>query len=462
MPRFALSLLAVLTLSGWAHTAVPALPTYHYDRDSAIYRQLDALARQGLVEGYAAGPLAGPASITKAEAASLTLRAIRGVAAQYALRGAELAQAVGGEMPVTPPAEITPAVVRPEDLARLEKLIEELRTELATQGANVEALTATVTQLKASMAVLQRDVAGLAAELRRHHISGYLQARYVLDEAKTPESTFTVRRAYLTISGPVSEKTKYLITVDALGAQKRGDSETLVNEASLSRLVGDGTWLSVGQIPVQFGFDLPYSSRDREMPERTVGVQRLFPRQVWDRGAMLSRTRADWTWHLAAINGTGTASNDTNDRKDAVLSLGRKKGRLNAGLSACFGREGETGEPQAAKNLYDLWAQYDLSKAAYLRGELILGRAPDLADISAGDHPVSSWYLLAGYRPCPDTLLAARYDRFDPNRDLAGDAIGTTTLAVLHWLDPDTRLRLAQEFRPGDAAVFTSELQVTY
>ncbi len=459
MPRLALSLLAVLML-GQLAAAAPS--SYQYDRNTPVYRQLDALARQGLVEGYAAAPLAGPASLTKAEAASLTLRAIRGVAAQYALRGIELAQAVGAEAPVTPPAETPAATVRPEDLARLEKLIEELRTELVSQGADVAALTTTVTQLKAGMAALQKDVAGLSDELRRHHLSGYLQARYVLDQAKTPESTFTVRRAYLTLSGPVSQRTKYFLQIDALGAQDEGDSQVLVNEVTISHLVGNDTWVVAGQLAVPFGFDLGYSSALREMPERTTGVRSLFRDQIWDRGLMLTSDRAEWQWSAAVINGTGTVGNDTNDRKDVVLSARGQTGRLAGGGSVYFGREGATGAPQATKNLYDLWAQYDLSKAAYLRGELILGRAPDLTNLPAGAHPVSSWYVLGGYRPCPKTLLAARYDRFDPNLDLAGDALGTTTLAILHWLDPQTRLRLAQEFRPGDAGVFTGELQVSY
>ena len=436
---------------------------YQFARESAVYQALDALARQGLLEGYARGPLAGPAALSRPEAASLVLRGVRGVAAQYAAQATRLAQAAAQPAPSPlPPTPEAAAAVRPEDLARLEKLIAELHTELATLGADAKSLSATVAQLKEGLTAVRAESAAATQELARHRISGYIQARYVVDRARTPESTFTVRRAYLTIAGPVSERTRYLLQVDAPGAQRAGDSEVLLNEASISRLVGDNTWLTAGQLAVPFGFDLPYSSRDREAPERSTGVSLLFPRQIWDRGLMISGTPGPWRWAAVLVNGTGAAGSDNNDRKDLVLSLARRWRRLEAGSSAYLGQLGPTGGPQGDKNLFDTWAQYQLDASSYLRGELILGRAALPSDVAAGDHPVLAWYGLVGYRPAPRTLLVARYDQFDPNRDQAGDTLPTTTLALLHWLDPVTRLRLAQEFRPRHAGVFTSELQVTY
>jgi len=441
-------------------TAAGATP-YQFGRESRVYQQIDALSRQGLLEGYPAGPWAGPEALTGQEAASLVLRAVRGVAAQYALRSAELAQAAAGQAPACP--EGAPAaLVRPEDLARLEKLIAELRTELVTMGADVQSLSATVAELSASMFKVQAQAAAASEELRQHRISGYIQARYVVDRARTPESTFAVKRAYLTIAGPVSDRTRYLLQVDALGANRAGESEVLLNEASISHLLGGSTWLTAGQLPVPFGFELPYSSRDREAPERSTGIGALFPRQIWDRGVTISGTPEPWRWAVTLINGTGAASSDNNDRKDVVLNLARRWDRLEAGSSAYLGKLGAIGGPQADKHLYDTWAQYQLGSSAYLRGELIMGRAALPAELAAGDHPVLAWSGLVGYRPNPRHLLVARYDQFDPNRDRAGDSVPTTTLAFLHWLDPVTRLRLAQEFRPRRAGIFTSELQVSY
>ena len=86
--------------------------------------ELDSMARRGLVKGYPAGPLVVPAGLTRHEAASLVMRAVRGVAAAFQQAGGALERSGEGAPPVAEPEGRleAPRQVRMEDLARLDSL----------------------------------------------------------------------------------------------------------------------------------------------------------------------------------------------------------------------------------------------------------------------------------------------------------------------------------------------------
>ena len=104
--------------------------------DDWQYRELDALAQAGLLQGHPKGPIGDWAGerLTRFEAASLALRAVEGVGAAYREQGEALVQVAQAEAAAEQPM---PAGVSAVDLARVEKLIEEFRAELVTMGARV-------------------------------------------------------------------------------------------------------------------------------------------------------------------------------------------------------------------------------------------------------------------------------------------------------------------------------------
>ncbi|MCJ7751735.1 MAG: hypothetical protein MUQ65_11685, partial [Armatimonadetes bacterium] len=99
--------------------------------DDWQYRELEALAQAGLVSGHPKGPIGEWAGerMSRYEAASLTLRAVEGIGNAYREQGKALQQIAQADTSGEAPSA-TPLTVSAMDLARVEKLIEEFRTEL--------------------------------------------------------------------------------------------------------------------------------------------------------------------------------------------------------------------------------------------------------------------------------------------------------------------------------------------
>src|SRR6185503_20628090 len=132
---------------------------------------------------------------------------------------------------------------------------------------------------------------------------------------------------------------EYLLQIDAVG-----DGVTLKDaEATFV-----DTWtpfnfrLTMGQFKWPFGYEVLQSSGDREMPERSLMIRRLFPGER-DRGLRLSG-KVDWfRFSTALVNGTGTSdsiypANDQNAFKDVVGRIGGDFGVVVAGISGYWGR----------------------------------------------------------------------------------------------------------------------------
>jgi hypothetical protein len=198
-------------------------------------------------------------------------------------------------------------------------------------------------------------------KLARIKVSGYLQGRFEyhadsvngLNSVGRPATTnqFLVRRGRLktVYDGTNAE---YLLQIDATG------SGVVLKDAEATFV---DTWspfgfrLTVGQFKWPFGYEILQSSGDREMPERSLVIRRLFPGER-DRGLRLT-AKYEWLRVAAAlVNGTGTqdpiyVNNDQNTFKDLVARVGGDFEWLVVGLSGYLGRATTTTTPTTRSSI---------------------------------------------------------------------------------------------------------------
>ena len=418
--------------------------------DDWQYGELDALARAGLLSGHPAGPLADWATdLSRYEAASLTLRAVEGVAEAYQRNGEVLhriAQAdVSGEREA-------PAGVSLADLARVEKLIEEFRAELVTMGARAD-------DLEAALDGMQQRLGKVEAEQKKHKVDGYVQFRYEDDDAPSGKEQFLVRRARVNVRGPASERVSYRIEfqLDAKEAGKARGSKVQLRTAYADYELNKGS-LRVGQAKVPWGYELLESVPNLWTAERALFMDRLFPDQrdigvQWSYRSSPSAPELD----VGIFNGTGINASDNNDRKNMMA---RVDFPVRDGSLALSGYVGKDGEEAAAtdQDRYGVSSRFNWDETE-LMAEFVTG------EDSGCD--VRGWYAQVGHPVCkrrPD-LLFAKYDQYDEDTDGSDDLFKRWSLGYWYEVDSATRLTLVHERRnpqPGFSQLSKWDGNATY
>jgi hypothetical protein len=440
MTRAIACLLGAIILCLPAFAQVP-LPPGHWAAG-----ELDGMARRGLVVGYPAGPLAAPADMTRHEAAALVMRAVRGVAAAFQQAGAALEQPAEGA---------SPPQVRMEDLARLEKLIAEFRTELVSLGTDVAHLSRAVSDLRKQLQATQKQVLSVADEQKRHRLSGYVQFRLTYDQAEDARSEFSLRRARLRMSG--------LLGANAYAVELGADDSSSIDlkDAYVSRLV-KGWQLRGGQFRLPFGIETAQDATEWLAPERSAVTDRLFPGQR-DRGIALFSPLGPLQGALAVVNGSGIEGGEIDNRKDVVARVWHAGRRASAGISGYLGRW--TG---LRKTRLGLDLRFTHGRGA-VQGEYVRGHGEYQIGGPLLDTDVEGWYaqLEWGLQGRPGGILFARRDAYDPDRDMPGDMLTRTMLGWAWQPDPATRLTAAAERKNdptngGDTNAFTLQWQLVY
>ncbi len=402
------------------------------------YRELDALAREGLLAGHPKGPIGDWTGerLTRYEAASLTLRAVQGVGDAYREQGEALQRIAEPEAAGEPPP-VTPVTAL--DLARIEKLIEEFRTELVTMGARVDDLETALKEVRSRLAKVE-------AEQRKHKLDGYFQVRYRDDDA-AGKSEFLVRRARLNIRGPVSERVSYRIELQ-MDAREEGGGPT--SKAQLRTLYADYALdqgrLRIGQAKVPWGYELLESTSSLWTGERALFMDRLFPNQR-DIGVQYAHRASPSApeVNVGIFNGTGINASDNNDRKNLMARVDFPVANGSVAISGYVGENGE-GEAATDQDRYGASARFAWPGGGEFMGEFVAGK-------DRGSD-VRGWYGQLGRSICkknPD-LLFVKYDQYDENTDASDDLFRRWSLGYWYQLDPATRLTLVHEVRqPQDA-----------
>jgi hypothetical protein len=319
--------------------------------------------------------------------------------------------------------------------------------------------------------------------LSKLKFSGYVQAQYVNDESSANElggstgtrnrDQFSVRRARIKATYQATRTSKLVFAPDV------SSSGATLKDAWIELTEPWTSWkhtLTAGQYTWPFGFELQYSSSNREVPERSRVIRALFPGER-DRGLMLSGRglREKFRYQVAIVNGTGTVrSDDLNQEKDIVGRVGYAFGKLDLGASLYRGTDlvATTANSRGQdfdKHRHGMDFQWSMPLPGLaVRGEYITGRqAPPTGTTRTESFDVAGWYLYVIQNVGKKHQFAVRADEYDGNTDAADDAVLTIGGSyIFHW-DANSKVMLAYE-RPRnevddpDDNIFTLRYQFSF
>lgn len=319
--------------------------------------------------------------------------------------------------------------------------------------------------------------------LNKLKITGYIQAQYINDEASQNElggttgtrnrDQFSIRRGRVKFTYQFSPTSKFVIQPDVT------TSGVVLKDGYVEFTEPWTTWrhtLTAGQFNWPFGFEIMYSSSQREVPERSRVYRTLFPGER-DRGIMLSGLGlADrFSYRVAVVNGTGTArTDDLNKRKDLLGRVGYSFGVLDIGASAYRGSDLIATSTRPAGIEFDKERQgIDVQwitpvPGLGLRGEYLTGKqAPASGTTRTQSFDVRGWYFYAIQNIGTKHQLVVRVDEYDPDTDTDNNAVRTINPAyIFHW-DANSKVMASYEFIKNqisdpDDNVFTLRYQYSF
>jgi phosphate-selective porin len=346
-------------------------------------------------------------------------------------------------------------------------------------------------------------------KLTKIKISGYVQAQFInyqdgLLKNNDANNTFFVRRARLKLSYEPTDGLKLVLQPDfATGNLSLKDAYAV---ASLPKLRSLALWAGQFNRP---NYEVEYSSSQREVMERSRVILNLYPgeREV---GAKLEFTPATVPLRLqvALLNGnfTGNQLNDVDSKKDLMARATYSLKFPGAGVGIDFGAHVYYGGLMA-KNKYilnyenvldstasnsgsymdkkwggaEMQVYLDVLGGLALKGEYLAGKNAYAGDSKSNPNRTkqfSGYYAYLIKNIGPKNQLVGRYDYFDPNTKLSGDAAGKDiyykTLAIAWQFYLNENIRLSAQYampvnetntaNPKDIAdnVFTLRMQAKF
>ena len=314
-------------------------------------------------------------------------------------------------------------------------------------------------------------------KLTKIKVSGYIQAQYLnyqdgLLKSNDANNTFLVRRARIKISYEATDGLKFVLQPDfATGNLSLKDAYAV---ASLRKLRSLALWAGQFNRP---NYEVEYSSSQREVMERSRVILALYPgeREV---GAKLEFTPVSIPLKLqmALLNGNFTKDqlNDVDSKKDLMARATYSLKFPGAGVGIDFGAHVYYGGLMA-KNKYildyenvldstsgnngsymdkkwggaEMQAYFDILGGVALKGEYLAGKNAFAGDSKSNPNKTkqfSGYYVYLIKNIGTKNQLVGRYDYFDPNTKLSGDAAGkdiyykTLVVAWQFYLNENIRL----------------------
>jgi hypothetical protein len=360
--------------------------------------------------------------------------------------------------------------------------------EKDTTLANLQQKTA---EVKEQVEGLNEQLLALAPAvdaLKKIKISGYIQSQFQIADgdgvgtfaggnfATGVHSRYQVRRGRVKFNYD-NDLTQYVLQIDVTpGGVGIKDAYASIREP-WTRTFG----LTAGVFDRPFGFEISYSSSNREAPERSRIYQTLFPGER-DMGAKIeimppeSSPMGWFNFKAGLFTGMGPTAQENDNNKDLIGRAGFMLPMRDAGLEIDGGVSWYMGKVRSNQRaIYSIEAgakafAYDSSASnngAYfdrnyigadvqlyyempvlggmtLRGEYISGKQPGTGGNSATSN-YSSFYNAAGtplfqrnfsgfYVNYVQNIglsnqFVLKYDVFTPNSDVTGNDIGATTPA---------------------------------
>ena len=331
-------------------------------------------------------------------------------------------------------------------------------------------------------------------KLNKIKISGYIQSQweyYGNDLAKTNgySNTFWIRRARVKFTYEALDGVKFVLQPDfSTGNFALKDAYAVVN---IPKLTDWTLWAGQMNRP---DYEVEYSSGQREVMERSRFIRAIYPgeREVGVKLEYIG-TKIPLKFQLMAMNGnfTGAQQKDIDSNKDLLGRLVYSVKLPGAGLGIDLGPSIYHGGNKAKVNPYvvksdgtldsitvnhyldknwiggEIQIFADILGGTALKGEYVAG-INSTASTTAAPAPsatetakratantiknFSGYYLYLIKNIGPKNQLVAKYDYYDPNTKLSGDAVAksdlnykTVTLAWQHYLNDFIRITLQYE-----------------
>ena len=342
-------------------------------------------------------------------------------------------------------------------------------------------------------------------KLTKIKVSGYVQAQwenYGKDLVKTndPTNNFYIRRARVKFTYEALDGVKFVIQPDfSTGNISLKDAYAVVN---IPKLKDFTLWAGQFNRP---DYEVEYSSSQREVLERSRFIRAIYPgeREI---GVKLEYTgsKIPLKFQLMAMNGnfTGAQAKDYDSKKDLMGRLVYSVKLPGAGIGIDLGPNFYYGGNRAKTNPYILRSDGvadSINVGDYLNKKWIGGEIQIFADILGGlaikgeyaagvnstASTIASTATMAQMKADPNKLknfsgyyiyfiknigpknqFIAKYDYYDPNTKLSGDAANnelyykTLTLAWQYYLNDNIRLSLNYEMPDNETnATNTKDLK---
>lgn len=328
------------------------------------------------------------------------------------------------------------------------------------------------------------------AKLTKIKISGYIQAQWEkhgedLEKILGNDNSFSIRRARIKFTYEAVDGVKFVLQPDfGQGVFSLKDAYAMVNIPKLKEF---SLWAGQFNRP---NYEVEYSSSQREVFERSRVIRTIYPgeREIGVKFEY-NGLSVPLKVQIAALNGnfTGAQPRDIDSKKDLMGRFVYSLNLADAGIGIDFGAHSYLGGNLAKTNPYvknsngtldsmKVWSYLDKKWAG---GEIqlfadVLGgmavKAEYIAGVNSSVSTISSSASMAQMQADPNKLrnfegyyiyliknvgpknqVVARYDFYDPNITLEGDAAGndlyfkTWSLAFQHYLNDFIRISLNYE-----------------
>jgi phosphate-selective porin len=328
-------------------------------------------------------------------------------------------------------------------------------------------------------------------KLNKIKVSGYIQAQWEsygkdLEKSNGYNNTFYIRRARVKFTYEALDGVKFVLQPDfSTGNLALKDAYAVVN---IPKLKDWTIWAGQMNRP---NYEVEYSSSQREVLERSRVIRAIYPgeREIGVKLEYIG-SKIPLKFQLMVMNGnfTGTQAKDVDSHKDLMGRIVYSIKLPGAGVGIDLGANGYYGANMAKTNKYTknsdgtldslkgVWNYLDKNWVGgeiqifadvlggmSIKGEYITGinstpstvaATATMAQMKASPNlynNFSGYYLYFIKNIGPKNQFVAKYDYYDPNTKLSGDAAGnsiyykTWTLAWQHYLNDNIRISLNYE-----------------
>lgn len=282
-------------------------------------------------------------------------------------------------------------------------------------------------------------------------LSGFGRVRYTVDATASKPDGFAIAQGRFGITGDISDLFSYTFSLEATNGDQ--ENKKMLYDLYIDTTIIRNFKIRLGQFKYPFGLEQTTPDADLELINKAEVVNNLV-KPTRDIGVQMSRELpVAWlrpTVTLALVNGSGSNSDDENDRKTFIgrLTLTPLNG-LTLGASYYDG----TTAVDDKKTRAGFELKYENNRLL-AKGEYIFGK--DKAVNKAG------YYLTLSYTVLSKTVLLFRYDWWNANKDLADLDISRLTLGVNYFFSKSVLLRTDYELKTEKPSVKNNIFMVQF